>query len=41
MESEISLYQTEDGQTKLKVRMEGDRVWLALNQLAELFQTTK
>lgn len=41
MESEIILYQTEDGQTKVEVRMEGETVWLTLNQLAELFQTTK
>jgi hypothetical protein len=41
MESEIILYQTEDGQTKIEVRMEGETVWLTLNQLAELFQSTK
>ena len=41
MENEIILYQTEDGQTKVEVRMEGETVWLSLNQLAELFQTTK
>ena len=41
MQNEISLYQTEDGQTKVEVRMEGETVWLSLNQLAELFQTTK
>lgn len=41
MESEIILYQTEDGQTKVEVRLEGETVWLTLNQLAELFQTTK
>lgn len=41
MHSEIILYQSEDGQTKVEVRMEGETVWLTLNQLAELFQTTK
>jgi hypothetical protein len=41
MHSEIILYQTEDGNTKVEVRMEGESVWLTLNQLAELFQTTK
>ena len=41
MQNEIILYQTEDGQTKVEVRMEGETVWLSLNQLAELFQTTK
>lgn len=41
MNDEIILYQSEDGQTKVEVRMEGETVWLTLNQLAELFQTTK
>ena len=41
MQSEIILYQSEDGTTKVEVRMEGETVWLTLNQLAELFQTTK
>lgn len=40
-QSELILYQSEDGQTKVEVRMEGETVWLTLNQLAELFQTTK
>lgn len=41
MEGEIILFQTEDGQTKVEVRMEGETVWLTLNQLAELFQRDK
>ncbi len=41
MSSEIFLYQSEDGQTKVEVRMEGGTVWLTLNQLAELFQRDK
>ncbi|MBK8195660.1 MAG: virulence RhuM family protein [Lewinellaceae bacterium] len=40
-ESEIILYQSEDGQTKVEVRMEGETVWLTLNQLVELFQKAK
>ncbi len=40
-EGEIILYQTEDGQTKVEVRMEGETVWLTLNQLVELFQRDK
>lgn len=40
-DSEILIYQSEDGNTKVEVRMEGETVWLALNQLADLFQTTK
>jgi hypothetical protein len=39
--SEIILYQTEDGATRLQVRMEGETVWLSLNQMADLFQRDK
>jgi hypothetical protein len=39
--SEIVLYQTEDGRTRLEVRLENESVWLSLNQLAELFQRDK
>ena len=39
--SEIIIYQTEDGQTKIDVIMEDETVWLAQAQMAELFQTTK
>jgi hypothetical protein len=39
--SEILLYQTEDGRTKLEVRFSGETVWLTLNQLADLFQRDK
>lgn len=38
---EILLYQTDDGQTRLEVRLVGDMVWLSQAQMAELFQTTK
>lgn len=38
---EIILYQTEDGKTKIEVRLENDTVWLTLNQIAELFQKAK
>lgn len=40
-DSEILMYQTEDGQTKIDVRMEDETVWLTQSQMAELFQTTK
>jgi hypothetical protein len=36
--SEILLYQTEDGQTKIDVRLEDETVWLSQVQMAELFQ---
>ena len=36
--SEIILYQTEDGKTKIDVKLIDETVWLSLNQIAELFQ---
>jgi hypothetical protein len=39
--SEILLYQTEDGLTRIDIRLEGDTLWLSQNQMAELFQTSK
>jgi hypothetical protein len=38
--SELILYQTEDGRTRLEVRLEGETVWLTQALMAELFQTT-
>ena len=38
--SEVILYQTEDNQTRLQVRFEGETAWLTQAQMAELFQTT-
>jgi len=38
---EIILYQTEDGQTKLEVRLQDETVWLTQQQLATLLQTSK
>jgi hypothetical protein len=40
-DSEILIYQSEDGNTKVEVRMEGESVWLAQGQMVDLFQTTK
>ncbi len=39
--SEIILYQTEDGHTRVQVRLEDESVWLTQAAMAELFQTTK
>ena len=39
--SELLLYQTEDGQTRIQVRVLNETVWLSQAQMAELFQTTK
>ncbi|MGA3267315.1 MAG: virulence RhuM family protein [Verrucomicrobiota bacterium] len=38
---ELILYQTEDGRTRLEVRLQGETVWLSLNQMADLFQRDK
>ena len=38
---EIIIYQTEDGLTKLDVRMEDETVWLTQQQMAELFKTSR
>lgn len=38
--SEIVLYQTEDGETRLQVHFDGETVWLTQSQMAELFQTS-
>ena len=35
--SELIIYQTEDGQTRLQVKMEDETVWLTQEQMAELF----
>jgi hypothetical protein len=39
--SEIIIYQTEDGQTRIDVRMEGNTLWLNQAQLVQLFQSSK
>ena len=38
MQSEIIIYQTEDGTTKIQTRLENETVWLNQEQMAELFQ---
>ena len=35
---QVIIYQTEDGQTQVDVRMENDTVWLTTNQMAMLFE---
>ena len=39
--SQIIIYQTESGQTKLEVRLQDETVWLTQPLMAELFQTTQ
>ena len=38
---EFLLYQTEDGRSRIEVRLQGETVWLTINQMAELFQIDK
>jgi len=38
--SQLIIYQTEDGKTKLDVRLEDETVWLTQKLMAKLFQTT-
>ncbi|XOF33266.1 MAG: virulence RhuM family protein [Candidatus Electrothrix sp. YB6] len=40
-QSEVILYQTNDGQTGIDVRLKDETVWLTLNQIAELFERDK
>jgi len=39
--SDILLYQTEDGETRIQVRLDKETVWITQAAMAELFQTTK
>ena len=39
--SNIIMYTTEDGLTKIEVTFDGDTVWLSLDQMAKLFQRDK
>ena len=41
MSSEILIYQTEDGETKIQTRLEQETVWLTQAQLCELFNKSK
>ena len=40
-DSDLILYLTEDGRTRLQVRLEDETVWLSLNQMVDLFQRDK
>jgi hypothetical protein len=39
--SEVVLYTSDDGRTRLDLRIDGQSVWLTQLEVAELFQTTK
>jgi hypothetical protein len=40
LKSQIIIYQTEDGKTRVEVRFEHENVWLTQKIMAELFDTT-
>lgn len=40
-ENKIVIYQTDDGQTQIDVRLENETVWLSQTKMAELFQTDR
>jgi hypothetical protein len=39
--SDLIIYTSEDGQTRINLRVEADTIWLSQLEIAELFQTTK
>lgn len=39
--TEFILYQVEDGHVRIEARLQNETVWLALNQMAELFGVDK
>ena len=38
--NDLLIYQTEDGKTKIDVRLENETVWMTQKAIAELYQTT-
>ncbi len=40
-QSNIIMYTTEDGVTKIEVTFDHDTVWLSIDQMAELFHEIK
>lgn len=39
--SNILIYQTEDGKTKIETRLENETIWLTIDQMSELFQKSR
>ena len=39
--NQIIIYQTEDGQTQVDVRLENETVWLTQAQMVEIYQSSK
>ena len=40
-EKNVIIYQSEDGKTKIDVKLEKETVWLSQQQMADLYDTTK
>jgi len=40
-ESQIEIYQIENGSTEIQVKLENETVWLSLKQITELFERDK
>ena len=40
-QDQIVIYQTEDGQTQIDVRLENETVWLTQAQMAQLFKSSR
>jgi hypothetical protein len=40
-EQKVIIYTTNDGKTKIDVKLEEETLWLTQNQLCELYQTSK
>lgn len=41
MNSNIVIYQTDDGMTKIDAKLENETVWLSQQQMVDLYDTTK
>ena len=41
MSNDMIIYNTEDGKSKISLKMENGTVWLSQLEIAELFETTK
>ena len=39
--NEIIIYEGDNGQTRIEVRLKGETVWLSQQQLAELYQSSR
>lgn len=39
--SEVIIYTTDDGLTKINVQLENETAWLTIDQMAELFQKSR